>query len=393
MSILKRLRKNTAVTPQYKVLTVDRNNFYSYDGKLYKSESVRAAIRPFVLAVGKLSAKHIRETITADERKIEVNPEPYMRFLLEEPNPYMTGQGLQERLAMQYMLNSNAFALIVWDAMGMPQQIYPIPCYGVTAYPSDSGLMMEFSLKKGSIMRVPYESVIHIGQDFGSNYMFGESPAQSLLMLMETMSVMDQGLVKAIKNSGVIRWLLKFNKSLRPDDIKKNVKDFVSTYLDLESDTFGAAGVDVKTDATRIEPKDYVPNAAVQDRVYERVLNFFNTNKDIVQSKATEEQWEAYFEQVVEPVAIKLSNEFTRKLFSRRQRGCGNKIYFESANLQHASITTKLNMREMVDRGALTPNEWRAVFNYAPVAGGDQPLRRLDTGVVKEGGDEGEGTN
>ena len=38
----------------------------------------------------------------------------------------------------------------------------------------------------------------------------------------------------------------------------------------------------------------------------------------------------------------------------------------------------------MVDRGALTPNEWRAVFNLAPVPGGDAVIRRLDTAVVNQ---------
>lgn len=36
----------------------------------------------------------------------------------------------------------------------------------------------------------------------------------------------------------------------------------------------------------------------------------------------------------------------------------------------------------MVDRGAMTPNEWRETMNLAPIEGGDQPIRRLDTQVV-----------
>ena len=56
-------------------------------------------MRPKVKAIGKLVAKHVRQTIQKDgSRKLEVNPEPYIRFLLEEPNPYMTGQKLQEKL-------------------------------------------------------------------------------------------------------------------------------------------------------------------------------------------------------------------------------------------------------------------------------------------------------
>ena len=82
-----------------------------------------------------------------------------------------------------------------------------------------------------------------------------------------------------------------------------------------------------------------------------------------------------------------MQNEYTRKIFTRRERGCGNTIVFEAANLQCASISTKLNLLQLVDRGALTPNEWRAVFNLAPVDGGDKPIRRLDTRPTAEGGE------
>lgn len=103
-----RKKENTAVTPQYKMVTMDRSGFFSYDGRLYRSEIVRSCIRPEVAAIGKLVAKHIRKTVTADEVKTDVNPEPYMRFLLEEPNPYMTGQDMQEKMATQLILNGNA---------------------------------------------------------------------------------------------------------------------------------------------------------------------------------------------------------------------------------------------------------------------------------------------
>ena len=40
------------------------------------------------------------------------------------------------------------------------------------------------------------------------------------------------------------------------------------------------------------------------------------------------------------------------------------------------------HLLQLVDRGALTPNEWRRAFNLAPVDGGDKPIRRLDTQPV-----------
>ncbi|MPN60590.1 hypothetical protein SDC9_208319 [bioreactor metagenome] len=48
-------------------------------------------------------------------------------------------------------------------------------------------------------------------------------------------------------------------------------------------------------------------------------------------------------------------------------------------------MTTKLALQAMVDRGAMTPNEWRSVLNLAPIDGGDNPVRRLDTAPVTGG--------
>ena len=153
-------------------------------------------------------------------------------------------------------------------------------------------------------------------------------------------------------------------------------------YLSVSSKTFGAAGVDAKADAVRIEPKDYVPNALQMSATEKRIYSFFNTNEKIVSSTYTEDEWNSYFEIVIEPIAIQLGDEFTRKLFTRKERGFGNRIYFDAANLQCASLNTKLALQAMVDRGALTPNEGRSTFNLSPVADGDKPLRRLDTETV-----------
>lgn len=362
------------------MITTWGEHYYSWNGKLYDSDIVRACIRPKVKAIGKLVGKHIRDD---PKNGLKVNPEAYIRFLLEEPNPYMTGQQFQEKMATQLCLNNNAFALIIRDANGYPESIYPIPCIGAEAvYDKQGELYIRFTYRNGNIATFDYRDIIHLRQDFNEKDIFGSSPADALAQLMECVGVIDQGIVKAIKNSGIIRWLLRFNSSMRPEDIQKNVKQFVDNYLSIESETFGAAGADAKADVKQIEPKDYVPNATHIDRITDRIYSFFNTNKKIVQSSWTEDEWTAYYEAEIEPLAIQIGDVYTVRLFSRRERGFGNRIIFEASNLQCASLQTKLAFQAMVDRGAMLPNEWRATMNLAPIAGGDQPIRRLDTQVV-----------
>ena len=48
------------------------NGFYAWNGNLYQSDIVRACIRPKTKAIGKLIAKHIRETETDGARKMSI---------------------------------------------------------------------------------------------------------------------------------------------------------------------------------------------------------------------------------------------------------------------------------------------------------------------------------
>lgn len=384
MSFFSRLfNRNTSKT-RFELIEDKGNGFYVWNGNIYKSDIIRACIRPKVKAIGKLIPQHLRNN---KQEGFAVNPERFMKFLLEEPNPYMSGQVFLEKMAMQLALNNNAFALIVKDENDYPIEIYNIQCSGVEVIYDNMGLIhLRFSNNNGKMVTYPYTDIIHIRQDMGENDIFGESPKDALLPLMNVVTTTDQGIIKAVKNGGIIRWLLKFNQVLRPEDIEKQTNDFTERFLSSEK-SGGAAGIDSKIDAKQVDPKDYVPNAAQMDRTTKRIYSFFNTNEKIVQSNYTEDEWNAYYESEIEPLAMQLSNEYTRKIFTRRERGFGNKIIFACNNLQYASMSTKLGLQAMVDRGAMTPNEWREVLNLPPVEDGDKPIRRLDTQVVK-GGDK-----
>jgi HK97 family phage portal protein len=368
------------------MITDQGEGFYAWNGNLYQSDIVRAAIRPKARAMGKIIGKHIRESIKPDGTKdIKVNPDVYMKFLLEEPNPYMTGQMLQEKLAVQLELNNNAFAYINRDGNGYPMEIYPITTSMCEAIKDDKGeLFIKFTLKNGKDVTFKYTDIIHLRKDFNNNEIFGDSPASALTPLMEIVTTTDQGIIKAIKNSNIIKWLLKFNAGLREEDLKKQTKAFVDNWLSVEGEGIGAAGTDSKMDAIQIEPKDYVPNATQMDKTVQRIYSFFNTNSKIIQGSYSEDEWISYYEASVEPDVMQLSGEYTRKLFSRRERGFGNSIMFESSNLSFASMETKLKLVQYVDRGIMCPNEVRAILNMAPTADGNTFIRRLDTRPTTE---------
>lgn len=394
MSIISKIRnalRTDKIKSGLQLVTENGNGFLAWSGKCYNNDIVRSCMNARAQRISKITLKHCVKT---DGKLEKINPSVNYRFMLEEPNPYMTMSDFLEKMSNLSYLNSNAFALIVRDENDVPRQIYPIPATHVEAkYDSSGNLYLKFTLKKGVVYQFAYSDIIHIREDYNENYIFGESKMPALENLMEIVNTTDQGIIQAIKNSAVIRWLVKFSTALRSEDLKKNAQEFAQNYLDISNNSIGVVATDTKTDATQVNPTDYVPNASQMDRTTKRILMLFGSNEKIITSTANEDEENAYYEAKIETWLIKLADEMTRKLFSIRQRGCGNYITAGSFNLQAASIKTKLSLFQMVDRGALTPNEWRSAMGLPPVEGGDLPIRRLDTQAVddneaNEGGDD-----
>lgn len=368
----------------YKMIVDRGNGFYSWNGKLYHSDIVRSCIKPRAKAIGKCVAKHIITTYENQEKKVEVNPLLYMRFLLEEPNELMSGQMMQEKVANTLTLNGNAFILILRDGNGLPCGLYPIPCETAEAiYDGKGNLSIKFFYTNGRYDVFSYKDIIHLRDDFITNNIFGENPQNAIVSVMDTVNIADQGMRKAIKNSAIVRWLLKFTSSLRREDIKEASQQFAQDYLSIdEKGSVGVAATDAKADAIQVKPYSYVPNSKQIDMQVQRIYSFFQTNEKIVNSSYSEDEWISYYEQAVEPLIVQMSKEYTRKLFSRTERSRGNEIIFESNALTFASMKSKLELVQYVDRGIMTPNEVRGYLNLAPIDGGDKVLLRKDTGVV-----------
>lgn len=383
-NIFKRGQKAVSVAT-YKMVTDHQNGFFSWDGNLYKSDIIRAAIRPKVRAIGKTTARHIRKK----KDTTEINPDLYMKFLLEEPNAHMSIQQLLERAITHLELNNNAFIFIERDkSTTFPIGLYPIKAIQSELLQNEAGMLYyKFLLPGGKTYTFKHEDIIHLTKDVNSNTFFGDGNEHALTQLMEIVTTTDQGIVKAIKNSNVVRWLLKIHQIMHDDDIEKATKKFTDSFLSSDSEG-GAAAVDGKMDAQQVDPKDYVPNEHQMTATHKRMLQYFNTNEKIITSNYTENDWIAYYETAIEPELIQLSKLFTRKLFTRKQRIEGNEIIFESNNLSFASMATKLALVQFVDRGIMSPNEVREILNYAPAPNGDEFIRRLDTAkIANEGGE------
>ena len=163
-------RKNKTVEG-VKLVQQQTANYFSFNGNLFQSDIIRACIRPDVKAVGKSAIKHIRNY----NNELKVNPEPYMKFMLSQPNQWMTMQQLLEQIVSQYLLNNNAFILINRDDNGLPYELYPINATNVQAtFSKDGFLFYKFMMKNGRTFTFNSNNIIHLKNDVYDNDILGK---------------------------------------------------------------------------------------------------------------------------------------------------------------------------------------------------------------------------
>ena len=82
----------------------------------------------------------------------------------------------------------------------------------------------------------------------------------------------------------------------------------------------------------------------------------------------TKEQYEAFYQKVLEPLIIAVSQAFTKKLFTEREKAFGNKIELYPKELIFMTVTQTLEMINILSpTGALFENEKRAALGLRPL--------------------------
>ena len=112
-------------------------------------------------------------------------------------------------------------------------------------------------------------------------------------------------------------------------------------------------------------------------RRYRRWRSPATHNDDVLQNKAYGDKWSAFYEGAVEEFAIQGSEVMTKMLYTLRERTNGNEVMLTSNRLQYMSNADKLNVSsQMLDRGIMSINDVREIWNLPPIDGGDTRIIR-----------------
>jgi HK97 family phage portal protein len=340
----------------------------------YDSDVVRSAVDAIARNAGKLKPKHIRRmngAVTPTNSNLEY-------LLSVRPNPYMDGYSFLYKVVTQLYMQNNSYIFIDWSDNGQVKAFYPVNAHQVEFVEAQGQIFVKFRFLGGQQVTLPYQEIIHLRRFFYKNDLYGESSARALMPTLELINTTNEGLVNAVKSSAALRGLLKFSAMMKPEDMKKQRDAFVTDYLDI-SNNGGVAATDSKAEYMPLSNDPKMIDAKQMELIEDKVYKYFNVNTAIVKSDYSEQQWNAFYESVLEPIAIQLSLEFTAKVFTDREQGWGNEIMFEANRLQYASNQTKISLvQTLMDRGLMSMNEAREIFNLAPIEDGDKRIVSLN---------------
>lgn len=351
---------------RYKELGVYNAKFTKFGTDAFASDTVRSAIRPLAEHTSKATAK-------CSDKRIE-------RILNGRPNVYMSGADMLRKVRTRLELNNAAFILINRNDKNQVESFYPIPYQSLEALEYQNRIFIKFYFSGAAERELifAWDDLIALRKDYNLSDFVGDDNVP-INEKLEVINTINQGSANAVKATANLRGIIKSKVAMLSNEDTKKMKDeFVKDYLNLENEG-GIASLDASMEFVPIKMEPTIANAMTIKEYREDVYRYFGVNDNIVMSKFTEEEMEAFYSARIEPFLVALSVEMTQKIFTEREIGCGNYVIYEANKLQFASMKTKISIyKEIVLYKGMTINEWRAGCNMAPVTWGNDPIYRLD---------------
>lgn len=373
--------KRLQTADSFKLLTAYEPVFRNFSGSIYESELVRSAIEA--------KARHISKL------KVELQGEaqPLLKAKMKHaPNEWQTYPQFLARCSTILDCTNNLFIIPVQNEHLETIGFFPVLPDKVKLVEDQKGkLWLRYTFRNNLTGIVEFDRCAYLNKHQYKSDFFGDSNS-ALNNTMDLIAIQDQGIREAVKNSASYRFMAKVSNFTSPDDLSLERQRFSRENLKGENGGL-LLFPNTYTDIKQITTSPYTVDTEQMKLIQTNVYDYFGINEDIIQGKAESDKLDAFFNSAIEPFAIALSEALSRAIYSERERSFGNQVYVNANRLQYMSQTAKVTVaKELGDRGILTINEIRELFNYAPLPDGDiayirgeyKPIEENDNGRVNE---------
>ena len=356
--------RQTTGNGYFKTLTAYSPIYTTWSGNIYESELVRAAIDARSRHISKLGVQ------------IRGSAKPQLQTRLRRgPNGFQTWSQFLYRLNTILDMQNTAFIVPVFNSFMEQTGISVILPSSYELIDVNGEPWIRFDFTTGQKASVELSRVgIMTKHQYDSDFFGAANNA-----LNDTMALLDiqrQGISEAAKNANTFRFMAQVNNFAKADDIRKERLRFNSENMQAEGGGL-LLFPNTYTNIKELSQSAYSVDTDQLEMIRTNVFNYFGVNDEIIQNRAVGDVMDAFFNGCIEPFAIQLSEVLSRMLFTEHERGHGNEVYIDANRLQYMTTSEKVSMAQQLgDRGMITINEVRQLFNYPPIEGGDSaPIR------------------
>lgn len=334
--------------------------FHDWRGELYECELVRSAIDARARHISKLKIEMIGTALPSLQSKMK-----------QGPNQWQTWSQFLYRTSTILDIHNTAFIVPVFDANMIITGYFPVLPQNceIVQYKGEPWLRYYFS--HGDRAAVEMKKCAILTKHQYRDDFFGERPC--IDDTMKLINIENQGIEEAVKNSASYRFIAQVNNFTKTEDLAKERKRFSTE--NLSSDTDGGGILlfpNTYTNIKQVDAKPYTVDADQMKLILENVENYFGVNEKVMKNEANGDELDAFFNGAIEPFAIQFSETMTKCIFSERERAQGSYLMANANRLQYMTTTAKVSLaQQMLDRGVMSINEARELFNYAAVDGGE----------------------
>ena len=351
---------------RFETITAYTPTFTSWGGQIYESELVRAAVDARARHVAKL-----KYTMEGQAKRT------LWTATKTEPNPWYTWPQFLERCSNIYDIENNLFIVPVLDRYGEITGYFPV-LPSVCEVVSHGGIpYLRYTFLNGQKRAIELSRCAVITKHQLKDDFFGEKNT-ALDGTMRLIHMVEQGIIEGVKNSATYRFMAQLTGKAFDEDLRKERERF-----DKNNFQTGGGGLllfgNQMQNIKELSQHTYEVNGEQQKLIRENVCNYFGVPASVISNEASADVMASFFAGSIEPFAIKLSDSLTKMVFTERERNGGNAITFTANRLQYMNVNQKIAMAQQLgDRGVLTIDEIRELFDYAPLpdgAGEYTPIR------------------
>lgn len=351
-------------TSRWETLTAYKAAFTTWRGEIYEFDQVRSAID----CLARNTAKLKPEMTGSAKRNLRT-------ILKSQPNPYQTWYQFLYRTRTIWEMQNNAIIIPILDEYDEVVGIFPVlpsECE-VVEYKGTEFLRYKFFDRQIAAIELDRCAVITKHQY--KDDIFG-SKNTALNNTFDLLDLNRQAIKEAIKNASTFRFMGQMDNFAQDADIAAERKRIKEANLS-DRDGFLLLFSNLVKDVKQIDIKPYSIDDKQLALINSNVEKYFGVTEAAIKNDLVGDKAAAFYEGAIEPFAIQLSEAITRMLFTQTERNIGNSFMLTANRIQFMTNSDKLNISSsMADRGLMTVNEIREIWNLPPVEGGDRLIAR-----------------